>query len=527
MLSIFRCLRPLSFFLVHKELVSIFKKNIEKEIKALSFLFLFRLFSVGCGIILPWLAGLFLEALAKKPEWHIVVKFALFSAGIWLLDAGINAIAGISSRKSSSRFAFHMLEDCTLVVMKSGVSFENSGSAIADRISKDCEQLTSFVYSVFLAVITKILFLVGISIMLIKTSLIGFLVICFLSLFIALPMKIYRKRLAEATHRLQLISSRFVAFFYQQFENIKNIRRNQLAEIFQTVTEKKYSAVQTEIIAQATISARFDFMATVSKHLVTVGGTLVIGYELVRGIVTLGGFTSAHSYIMSFSSGIDFFLGLGKSWVTTTTAVERLTKILKQAKEQGTINTKQNFKSESFIDSIIIKNLKTMVGRDKAKTIIYDDCQFIKGFLHCVVGESGTGKSTFLDVLCGVTKATSGEIIFTACRVQHPVTEISFAFVDQECQMLFDEAEEILGLGGRANISQVVEVLSDLGLAEKVLELKKTTKIYDYSAGLSQGEKQRICVARAVGTNADVLLFDEPTAALDANMRERIAQFFA
>jgi len=139
-----------------------------------------------------------------------------------------------------------------------------------------------------------------------------------------------------------------------------------------------------------------------------------------------------------------------------------------------------------------------------------------------IIGPSGCGKSTLLLILAGLEMPTSGEIQFNGETLNKPRREI--ALVLQEYGLFpWKTVGENIELGLRirkekVNPGKISEILSELRIPEK---------IDIYPQQLSGGQKQRVALARAIILNPNVLLLDEPFAALDTIERERLQDLTA
>jgi sulfonate transport system ATP-binding protein len=139
------------------------------------------------------------------------------------------------------------------------------------------------------------------------------------------------------------------------------------------------------------------------------------------------------------------------------------------------------------------------------------------GEFLCIVGPSGCGKSTLLHLIAGLHQQTSGQILVDGKRVQGPGTERILIFQE-------------LGLFPWLTVGQNVEFgmkMKGIGKAERgerthyYLRLVHLSQFKDsYTHQLSGGMRQRVALARALATEPDVLLMDEPFAALDAQTRD-------
>ena len=141
-----------------------------------------------------------------------------------------------------------------------------------------------------------------------------------------------------------------------------------------------------------------------------------------------------------------------------------------------------------------------------------DDGQFV-----CFVGPSGCGKTTLLNILAGLDRPTEGEVILDG----HPVAETGpdRVMVFQENALfpwlkVVDNVEFGLKMAGIAKEKRHERAI-------QYLEMMQLTKFADaYTYQLSGGMKQRIAIARALAIDPEVLLMDEPFAALDSQTRD-------
>jgi len=139
------------------------------------------------------------------------------------------------------------------------------------------------------------------------------------------------------------------------------------------------------------------------------------------------------------------------------------------------------------------------------------------GEFLCIVGPSGCGKSTLLHLIAGLQPQTSGKILVDGAPVSGPGTDRILIFQDLG---LFPW----LTVGGNVEFGMKMKNVPKAEREEKVqyyLRLVHLLKFRDsYIHQLSGGMRQRVALARALATEPDVLLMDEPFAALDAQTRD-------
>ena len=139
------------------------------------------------------------------------------------------------------------------------------------------------------------------------------------------------------------------------------------------------------------------------------------------------------------------------------------------------------------------------------------------GDFVCLVGPSGCGKSTFLRIVAGLEQPDGGQILFDG----RPVEETGPSRI-----MVFQEGALFPWLTVRDNVEFGLKISGiprdeRSEISERYLDMMQLTKFAEsYTHQLSTGMKQRVAIARALVMDPDVLLMDEPFAALDAQTRD-------
>jgi putative ABC transport system ATP-binding protein len=150
------------------------------------------------------------------------------------------------------------------------------------------------------------------------------------------------------------------------------------------------------------------------------------------------------------------------------------------------------------------------------------DVELFEGELVVLVGASGSGKSTLLNILGGLDRPTSGEVLFRGRPLGASEAEIT-RFRREHVGFVFQFYNLIASLTAEENVALVTEIAGDpMSPADALALVGLADRRRAFPAELSGGEQQRVAIARAIAKQPDVLLCDEPTGALDSATGVRV-----
>ena len=172
---------------------------------------------------------------------------------------------------------------------------------------------------------------------------------------------------------------------------------------------------------------------------------------------------------------------------------------------------------------ITAKNIKKKYNDQEVLRGI--DLKIDKNEFVVILGASGSGKSTLLNILSGLEKSDSGEVVYDNESIsdysEKQLTKFrkdKIGFVFQQYYLLNNlTVEQNVKVGANlANNKEYVEIIRELGLEDKLSK---------YPNELSGGEQQRVSIARALAKKPTVLFLDEPTGALDEETGRNILEY--
>ncbi|MFR6671439.1 ABC transporter ATP-binding protein [Enterococcus avium] len=169
---------------------------------------------------------------------------------------------------------------------------------------------------------------------------------------------------------------------------------------------------------------------------------------------------------------------------------------------------------------------------EKRRMILQDtSVKFEKGQFYTILGESGSGKTTFLSLISALDAPTAGEILYNGEDIRHIGYD---RFRRDDVSIIFQNYNLVPYLTGLENVLVAMSI-TDNEMPKDTTEI--AYNLLDYIGinkvkadrlvnQLSGGEQQRIAIARALATNVDIILADEPTGNLDVGMEEEIVTIF-
>lgn len=176
----------------------------------------------------------------------------------------------------------------------------------------------------------------------------------------------------------------------------------------------------------------------------------------------------------------------------------------------------------SFVSLENVKKIYQM-GEVKIQAAAGIDFQIERGEFAVVVGPSGAGKTTVLNILGGMDTATSGSVMVDGRDIARYTQKQLTAYRRDDIGFVFQFYNLIPNLTALENVELALQICKNpMDAAEVLDEVGLGDRMDNFPAQLSGGEQQRVSIARALAKNPKLLLCDEPTGALDYNTGKSI-----
>ena len=249
---------------------------------------------------------------------------------------------------------------------------------------------------------------------------------------------------------------------------------------------------------------------------------IYIAYKVFTGIIGIGDFAMYVNAASQFGKSIFKIMDSFVGFKLINNYIDMYVQLLEFEK-----NTKQSGSKTIDSDDISIefRNVSFKYPRAEQYTLKNINITINPREKLSVIGENGAGKTTFIKLLCGLYKPTSGEILVNGININ----DLDYAGYIQKISAVFQDFK-LFACSIKENIAfddfynnddKIRETLSKSGILEKIETLSNgiDTQIYKYfdenGIELSGGENQKLVISRAIYKNSPVIVLDEPTASLD------------
>lgn len=329
------------------------------------------------------------------------------------------------------------------------------------------------------------------------------------------------KKQREYSKKVREMSSEVMTFEVETFYNFDTIKSFGIADQYSRKLrwwQKKFKDISLE----------YNMFSIKTNIYLSVVGMLVqftvFGYCLWRlwtHAITYGTMTLFMQQRSALSSSFNSVLGIIPSFLNSSVSAHRIREIVQLPKE---VHIPKSNELDKYADkgfSVKMRNVNFAYVKDN-KVITNSAFEANPGEIVALVGPSGEGKTTMLRLILGLIRPQDGNAIIRA----YDGTEVEmnadtrhlFSYVPQGNTMFSGTiAENLRMVKEDATDDEIVQALKISCAWDFVSKLKDTfnSKIGERGRGLSEGQAQRIAIARAVLRNAPILLLDEATSALD------------
>lgn len=328
----------------------------------------------------------------------------------------------------------------------------------------------------------------------------------------------------------RLLKSKY-QHYYKDAQRTEGLSRSFLQEGFQNIVVIKTFSSEKPILNKLNEYMDENLRIKIKRNLVTIAthflmhAFFMFGYYLLliwgatqvgAGLFTYGTLTKYLRIVSIIQSPLQNISGVVPQYYAATASAERLMELENIESEPEPVTDASLDRLKKDFETINLNNVAFAYDNE----LILKNCSFEikKGGITAITGGSGSGKSTVFKLLLGLYEPAGGTITFNGDIPINASTRGMFSYVPQGNMILSGTIKENITLCN-SNVSdeEIEKAAKAAAIYDFIKELPNgfETKLSERGAGLSEGQVQRLSIARALLFDAPILLLDESTSALD------------
>lgn len=444
----------------------------------------------------------------------IVIVYMLFS----IISAFLEYIKYVSLTKNTERLTYEIREEAYKKVISFNMdTFSNMHiSTLITRMTADINNIGDFIgrilpmfisAGIFLIVVLGVMCFINIYFALVMIA--CSLILVFALLKLGKKMEYYNRKSIENTEQ-------FNNYFGETFSGINTIK------LFNIQKERReeldrYNKEETEISKKYfTIQSALSPVESMTKYLII----SIIIYLCIQGKIAgmdVGIIYVVVSYIDKFFEPIGHILYHYENLQQGNVSIKRIDDLLQ--KKENIENIYEGESTEKLEGNIRFKNVNFsyIEGKQILNNVTFS---INKGEKVALVGQTGAGKTTIINLILGFYKINSGNILFDGKNMDDISLESirkNVSLIQQNPYIFDDTIKRNIIINNNNTISDemIIDILKQVGLYDKIQTFENGIYENVKDNSFSKGEKQLLAFARAIAKETSIYIFDEPTSNID------------
>lgn len=481
------------------------------------------------SLVGPYLTGRTISAMENGVNFDQVFLFAGLMSGFYIISSILNYGLSIAMVRISQSVVYKMRKDVFNKLTKAPVSFfdRNQTGDIISKISYDIDtintSLATDVISVFTSIITVVISLVMMLIMSPILSLVFLITIPLSFIFTRSLSKLVKKKYRLRNAKLGELNGFAEEMITGQKTVQSYVSEAAVLSRFDIINDEASEASYKAGYFSTMVGPTVNFISNLSVTLVGVFGGLLY----FRGQIDLGKLTSFTLYSRRFSGPINQMSSILADIQSALAAAERVFGIIdldEEVADRSDAQTYEDVSGEIIFDQVNF-------SYDK-KTPIIQNLSFKAkpGQVVAIVGPTGAGKTTLINLLMRFYDVDSGQILADGHNIQMYTRDSlrrAFSMVLQDTWLFTGTIADNIAYGNpQVTRDEIVDAAKKAKIHAfiEALPLGYDTVLTDEGLNISKGQKQLLVIARAMLSNTKMLILDEATSNVDTQTEIHIQQ---
>lgn len=450
----------------------------------------------------------------------VVVMALLMVAGL-LLTVASTWVSNILGIKAQNHMQQRML-DRILRTQWQGREKFHSGDVL-NRLEFDVNNVVTFLTETIPDSLSVLAMFIGAFCYLFAMdAVLAVITIAIIPVFIAIS-KIYVRQMRRLTSEVRTSDSQVQSLMQETIQHRMLIKTLESETPMTQRLEETQSNLRHKVVRRTAFSVFSNIILWIGFRLGYLIAFLWAALRMSKGSLTFGGMTAFLQLVGRIQGPARNLTKLVPQAVSVFTAAERLMEL----EEDPLDETGEPLRLESPC-GIRLEHISYQY-ENKDKEIIKDlSFDFPPASCTAILGETGAGKTTLVRIILALLKPQKGRATIYNQKQQEatltPLTRCNFAFVPQGNTLLSGTIRDNLRLGRLSATEEEMKETLHKSCADFVLELPQglDTPCSEAGGGLSEGQAQRIAIARALLRNSSILVLDEATSALDSETERQL-----
>ena len=442
----------------------------------------------------------------------VLCGFALRICSIWVRN-----ILGI---KAQNRMQQRML-DRILRSEWTGKESHHSGDVL-NRLEQDVGTVVSFLTETIPNTISVVAMFVGAFLYLFSMDkVLAFVIVGIIPVFVLLS-KLYIGQMRRLTRQVRDSDSKVQSVLQETIQHRMLIKTLESDSIMVDRLESTQSELRHRVVKRTAFSVVSNFILNAGFSVGYLIAFLWAALRMADETLTFGGMTAFLQLVNRIQGPARDLTRLAPVFVGVFTAAERLMEL-----EENPLEEQGDPIPLTAPCGVRLEHITYAYDDGDSNVIEQLDFDFYPGSCTAVLGETGAGKTTLIRLILALLHPNEGKVILYNQQEQKelsPLMRCNFVYVPQGNTLMSGTIRDNLRLGKLNATEEEIKTALKMSCASFVMELPDglDTVCTEAGGGLSEGQAQRISIARALLRNRPIMLFDEATSALDPETERQL-----
>lgn len=442
----------------------------------------------------------------------VLCGFALRICSIWVRN-----ILGI---KAQNRMQQRML-DRILRSEWTGKESHHSGDVL-NRLEQDVGTVVSFLTETIPNTISVVAMFVGAFLYLFSMDkVLAFVIVGIIPVFVLLS-RLYVGQMRRLTRQVRDSDSKVQSVLQETIQHRMLIKTLESDSIMVDRLESTQSELRHRVVKRTAFSVVSNFILNAGFSVGYLIAFLWAALRMADQTLTFGGMTAFLQLVNRIQGPARDLTRLAPVFVGVFTAAERLMEL-----EENPLEEQGDPIPLTAPCGVRLEHISYAYDDGDSNVIEQLDFDFYPGSCTAVLGETGAGKTTLIRLILALLHPNEGKVILYNQQEQKelsPLMRCNFVYVPQGNTLMSGTIRDNLRLGKLNATEEEIKAALEMSCASFVMELPDglDTVCTEAGGGLSEGQAQRISIARALLRNRPIMLFDEATSALDPETERQL-----